>query len=80
MRVLCSHSGKVCTREELVDVLARPPSTFDNRHLDAVVSQLRRKIEATTNLPAPIKAVYGVGYMFTASVSAQNGNSTRSAG
>ncbi|MGS1096363.1 response regulator transcription factor (plasmid) [Aquamicrobium terrae] len=68
IKVLCSRSGEVCHREELVDILARPRSTFDNRHLDAVVSRLRRKIEARTNLPAPIKVVYGVGYMFTASI------------
>ncbi|WP_295808189.1 response regulator transcription factor [uncultured Nitratireductor sp.] len=80
MNVLCSRSGEVCPREELVDILARPRSIFDNRHLDAVVSRLRRKIEARTNLPAPIKVVYGVGYTFTASVSVWNGTSSESAG
>ena len=78
MNVLCSRSGEVCHREELVEILARPRSTFDNRHLDAVVSRLRRKIEARTNLSAPIKAVYGVGYMFTASIVSRNGSSTGS--
>ena len=77
--VLCSRCGDVCSREELVGLLARPRSTFEGRHLDAVVSRLRRKIENRTNLSAPIKVVYGVGYMFTASVITQNGGSTRSA-
>jgi len=79
MNILCSRGGEVCPRDELVEMLARPRSTFDNRHLDAVVSRLRRKIEARTNLPAPIKVVYGVGYMFTASIAARNGGQSRSA-
>lgn len=67
MNVLCNHSGGVCQREELVETLTRPKASFDNRHLDAIVSRLRRKIEERTNLPAPIRVVYGVGYTFTAS-------------
>lgn len=65
---LYGRNGEVCSRKDLVDTLTRPRSTFDNRHLDAMVSRLRRKIEAQTSRPAPIKAVYGVGYMFTASL------------
>lgn len=65
MSALCSHGG-TCQREELMETLARPRSTFGNRHLDAIVSRLRRKIEERTSLPAPIKVVYGVGYTFTA--------------
>lgn len=65
LSALCSHDG-TCQREELMETLARPRSTFGNRHLDAIVSRLRRKIEERTSLPAPIKVVYGVGYTFTA--------------
>ncbi len=71
MKALCDHGGEVCSREELVATMARPRSTFDNRHLDAVVSRLRRKLEEHTTLPAPIKVVYGVGYTFTATVTVQ---------
>lgn len=69
MSMLSTRSGKICTREELADALVRPNWPFDNRHLDAVVSRLRRKIEERVNLPAPIKVVYGVGYTFTAGLS-----------
>ncbi len=58
--------GGTCQREDLMETLARPRSNFGNRHLDAIVSRLRRKIEERTSLPAPIKVVYGVGYTFTA--------------
>ncbi|HVW54086.1 MAG TPA: response regulator transcription factor [Rhizobiaceae bacterium] len=71
MNVLCRNCNAVCQREELMDILTRPRSSFDNRHLDAVVSRLRRKIELHSKLPAPIKVVYGVGYTFTATAAVQ---------
>ncbi|OHV77300.1 response regulator transcription factor [Rhizobium sp. LCM 4573] len=67
MNVLCSRVGDFCQREDLVEMLARPRSSFGNRHLDAIVSRLRRKIEDRADVTAPIKLVYGVGYTFTAS-------------
>ncbi|MGN6307280.1 MAG: response regulator transcription factor [Mesorhizobium sp.] len=71
MNVLCKCCGEVCQREGLMELLTRPKSSFDSRHLDAVVSRLRRKIELHSKLPAPIKAVYGVGYTFTATAIVQ---------
>lgn len=68
MTALSNSNGRVCEREELVRTLHRPRATFDNRHLDAVVSRLRRKIEQNSKLPAPINVVYGVGYTFTARI------------
>lgn len=68
MRALCNRSGEVCGREYLIATLARPRESFDDRHLDAIVSRLRRKIKHHLNLRAPIEAVFGVGYTFTASV------------
>ncbi|MDP0927662.1 response regulator transcription factor [Paracoccus onubensis] len=69
MHLLCKRSGGICSRDELANVVARPNWPFDHRHLDAVVSRLRRKIEQRVNLPAPIKVVYGVGYTFAAGLS-----------
>lgn len=63
---LCKHGGGICEREKLVETIACPRAHFDNRHLDAVVSRLRRKIGEQTNMHVPIKVVYGVGYTFTA--------------
>ncbi|WP_257558493.1 response regulator transcription factor [Sphingobium sp. CFD-2] len=68
MSALCRRGGDVCEREELIAALARPKASFDNRHLDAIVSRLRRKIEDRLKVRAPIEVVYGVGYSFTASV------------
>lgn len=66
LTTLCEHGGDICDREELASTIARPKAHFDNRYLDAVVSRLRRKIGERTNMQAPIKVVYGVGYTFTA--------------
>ncbi|HWK68942.1 MAG TPA: response regulator transcription factor [Rhizobiaceae bacterium] len=71
MTELCKRSGEVCGREQLMEVLMRPRSNFGNRHLDAVVSRLRRKIEQHSKLAAPIKVVYGVGYAFTATAAVE---------
>jgi two-component system OmpR family response regulator len=68
LNLLCGRVGNVCTRDELVAITARPGSQFDDRHLDAVVSRLRRKIEQGTGFPIPLQVVYGVGYTFTAPV------------
>ncbi|PQM26658.1 DNA-binding response regulator [Sphingopyxis lindanitolerans] len=68
LHILCKRQGEVCPRDELVTALARPGGHFDNRHLDAIVSRLRRKLERTTNIPSAIKVVYGVGYTFTAHI------------
>lgn len=68
MSALCNRSGEVCGREYLIEMLARPRASFDDRHLDAIVSRLRRKIKHHLNLRAPIEVVYGVGYTFTVPV------------
>lgn len=63
---LIERSGETCTRDELSQILSRRQTQFDNRHLDAVVSRLRRKIIGNTSVEQPIKSVYGVGYSFGA--------------
>lgn len=65
VNALCRHGG-ICERDRLVETIARPGTHLDNRHLDTVISRLRRKIGEQTSLRVPIKVVYGVGYTFTA--------------
>ncbi|TKT78209.1 response regulator transcription factor [Aquamicrobium sp. LC103] len=66
INALCQRPGGVCDRLEISEAISRPKTNFDSKHLDAVVSRLRRKLEDRTKLPAPFKVVYGVGYTFTA--------------
>lgn len=71
LNLLCNRQGEICPRDEIVTALARPGGHFDNRHLDAIVSRLRRKFERTTNIPSVLKVVYGVGYTFTAHIAVE---------
>ncbi len=66
MAALIEKSGNTCTRDELAGLLSNRQTQFDNRHLDAVVSRLRRKIQDHIDAVAPINSVYGVGYSFGA--------------
>ena len=63
---LLDKAGQPCSREELAQLLARPQTSWDNRHLDAVVNRLRRKIKDYSQIEAPIKMIYGRGYAFSA--------------
>lgn len=63
---LMERGGQPCSREELTQLLARPQTNWDNRHLDAVVNRLRRKIKDYAQIEAPIKMIYGRGYAFSA--------------
>ncbi|TCL69681.1 response regulator [Rhizobium sp. BK251] len=60
------HAGRVLTREVLMDLTrGRSLEAFD-RTIDAQIVRLRRKIETDPKRPQFIKAVRGVGYVFTA--------------
>ncbi|WP_341896145.1 response regulator transcription factor [Ferrovibrio terrae] len=63
---LMERAGQPCSREDLTQLLARPQTSWDNRHLDAVVNRLRRKIKDYAQIEAPIKMIYGRGYAFSA--------------
>ncbi|CAN7416664.1 response regulator [Rhizobium sp. LjRoot30] len=59
------HAGRVLTRETLMDMTrGRNLEAFD-RTIDAQIVRLRRKIETDPKRPQFIKAVRGVGYVFT---------------
>ena len=66
INALLEKAGQPCSREELAQLLARPQTSWDNRHLDAVVNRLRRKIKDYAQIEAPIKMIYGRGYAFSA--------------
>lgn len=71
--MLCAfidHPGRVMTRDFLMDVTrGRHLEAFD-RTIDAQIVRLRRKIEADAKHPQLIKAVRGVGYVFTGKIDA----------
>jgi two-component system phosphate regulon response regulator OmpR len=59
------HAGRVLTRDFLMDLTrGRHQEAFD-RTIDAQIVRLRRKIEADAKHPQFIKAIRGIGYIFT---------------
>ena len=68
---LLSHPNRVLTRDQLLDLARDRASTPFDRSIDVHIGQLRKKIEADRKNPQMIKTVHGVGYMFTATVTAE---------
>lgn len=63
--VLARHPGRVFSRETLMDLTrGRRHEAFD-RTIDAQIARLRKKVEQNPKLPALIKSVRGIGYVFT---------------
>ncbi|MEJ2035087.1 MAG: response regulator transcription factor [Maritimibacter sp.] len=72
LQALSECLGAPCLRADLVQRLARPQTDWNDRHLDAVVSRLRRKVASQTTIPLPVRMVYGKGYAFTAELQQSN--------
>jgi DNA-binding response OmpR family regulator len=68
LSALLRHSGRVLTRETLMNLTrGRNWETFD-RTIDAQVVRLRRKIEINPKDPKLIKSVRGIGYVFSGKI------------
>ena len=66
LAIFARHAGRVLTRDMLMDLTrGRQWEVFD-KAIDAQVARLRRKIETDPKVPAIIKSVRGVGYVFAA--------------
>lgn len=74
LAALIENEGRPCSRDELIERVLRPNTYSDSRHLDAVVSRLRRKVREQANEELPVKVVYGIGYALTVRVQAIEGD------
>ena len=73
LTVFCQHSGRLLSREQLLDLAhSRSPSLFD-RSIDVQVSRLRRKLEPDPKDPTMIITVRNGGYMFMPAVTSFSG-------
>jgi two-component system, OmpR family, response regulator len=59
---------RVLSRDDIMDLLKGHDWSPLDRSIDALVSRLRKKIEADATKPMHIKSVRGVGYMFATDV------------
>ncbi len=70
LRVFCERSGRVLSRDSLLDLTqGRNAGSFE-RSIDVLVSRIRRKIEPDPQDATIIKTVRSGGYLFTAEVDA----------
>jgi two-component system, OmpR family, response regulator len=70
LQVLCERSGRVLSRDQLLDLTQARSAGALGRGIDVLISRLRRKIERDPHDPAIIKTVRSGGYLFAATVEA----------
>jgi len=64
LRLFVSRSGRVLSRDAILEAVANRPLELFDRSVDALVGRLRRKIEPDPKLPRLIATVPGEGYRF----------------
>ena len=70
LRVFCERSGRVLSRNSLLDLTQGGNAGSFERSIDVLVSRIRRKIEADPQDSVMIKTVRSGGYLFTPTVEA----------
>ena len=66
--VFLKNSGRVLSRQHLMDAIHGSSWHAYERTIDAQVSRLRKKLEPNPRQPRLLKSIHGDGYVFTASV------------
>lgn len=64
LHYLARHSGRVFTRDELLDAVWRDTAFVTPRSVDVYVRKLREKIEPDPEEPRYLRTVRGAGYRF----------------
>ena len=64
LRLFVSRSGRVLSRDAILEAIANRPLELFDRSVDALVGRLRRKIEPDPKTPRLIATVPGEGYRF----------------
>jgi two-component system phosphate regulon response regulator PhoB len=64
LEYLARHSGKVFTRDQLLDAVWRDRQYVTERSIDVYVRRLREKIEQQPDAPLYLRTVRGAGYRF----------------
>jgi two-component system phosphate regulon response regulator PhoB len=64
LEYLMRHSGRVLTREQLLDAVWQETHFVTDRSVDVYVRRLRGKIEQDPEDPRYLRTVRGAGYRF----------------
>lgn len=67
LKTLSASSGRVFSRQQLLDALYRDHRVVTDRTVDSHVKNLRRKLEQANPDVDMIESIYGAGYRFTLS-------------
>lgn len=70
LQKLMHKAGATCTPVELAAAIGIYPDDLDKHRVEVIVSRLRAKVERSTGVPLPLRAVRGVGYCWGESVEA----------
>jgi two-component system, OmpR family, response regulator len=62
LRVLAERTGKVLSREQLLDLASGSSENAFERSIDVHISRLRRKIETNPHRPRRLRTIRGRGY------------------
>jgi two-component system phosphate regulon response regulator OmpR len=64
LNLLASKSGRIVTRDQIMDNIRGVDWSAFDRSVDVAVSRLRQKIGDDPKSPRFIKTIWGTGYMF----------------
>jgi two-component system, OmpR family, response regulator len=73
LAALVEASGRVLSREQLIERCGGDASQSFDRSIDILVSRLRRKLDDDPKSPSMIETVRGGGYQFVAEITRQAG-------
>ena len=62
--LLVKHTGRVLTRDQILQELRGIDCDAFNRSVDITMSRLRQKLKDDPKTPTFIKTIWGTGYMF----------------
>lgn len=65
LQAVMATPGQAVTREALLDQLSKPNNASNVRNLDNCATRLRRKVLQETGQELPVRARYGLGYVFS---------------
>lgn len=65
---LVKHQGKILTKQQIYESVWGEEYVYDDSNIMAIVSRLRKKLEATPGAPKYIQTVKGIGYRFSKEV------------
>lgn len=62
------NQGKILTKQKIYEAVWKESYVYDDSNIMAIISRIRKKIEATPGAPKYIQTVKGIGYRFNKEV------------